>query len=218
MRGERVPERMQRDAPPSLVDVGGVDRMHELTRELARADRIENAAAAREEPNLGSRRQPPGAQRRQKLRRQLGFAILASLALLDAERHGAAVDIGDFERSGLASAQARAVGHADGCTIFKSGRCGDDARHLLGREDGGKRAALLEDRHTINVGAGAERDAQEEAQSGRVAIDRANAEALPLQMQQEGACVFCRQLGGSAPQMGAARANRAQVGLLRRRC
>ena len=46
MRGEGVPERMQRDASPALVDVGRIDRMHKLTRELTRADRIENAAAA----------------------------------------------------------------------------------------------------------------------------------------------------------------------------
>jgi hypothetical protein len=72
--------------------------LHRWEVALGLADRIENAAASWEEPKLGSLRHPPGAERRQKLRRQLGFAILAPLALLNTGRHGAAVDMRDLSR------------------------------------------------------------------------------------------------------------------------
>ncbi len=53
---------------------------------------------------------PPGAQALQQHRREHGVAILAALALLDAQRHALAVDVADLQADHLAGAQARAIG------------------------------------------------------------------------------------------------------------
>ena len=48
---------------------------------------------------------PPRAQPLQQHRREHGVAILAALALLDAQRHALAVDVADLQRDDLAGAQ-----------------------------------------------------------------------------------------------------------------
>jgi hypothetical protein len=54
------------------------------------------------------------AQQFEQKRRELGGAILVTLALLDTDRHLAAVDIRYLERDHLGGAQASAIGHAQG--------------------------------------------------------------------------------------------------------
>src|SRR5271166_6295759 len=63
-------------------------------------------------PALRPRRLPPGAQQVEQARRQHHVTVLAAFALLHADDHPLAVDIGDLERNHLGGAQAGAIGHA----------------------------------------------------------------------------------------------------------
>jgi hypothetical protein len=100
--GEAVPQGVQRDALVDLRHLGGG-----MTGaiELAGGHRLRRIAA-REQPALRSRRLPPGAQQVEQVWRQHDVAVLAAFALLDADDHPLAVDVGDLERDHLGGAQA----------------------------------------------------------------------------------------------------------------
>ena len=59
---------------------------------------------------LGAGHSPPHPQPLQQHRREHGIAILAALALLDAQGHALAVDVTDLQRTHLAGAKTCAVG------------------------------------------------------------------------------------------------------------
>ena len=102
----------------ALVDPGrlrgGMHGAVELTG-AERFDRIESGKqpAAIEHLALGARHPPPGAQALEQHRREHGVAILATLALLDAQRHAPTVDVAHLECHHLARAQPSAVGHRE---------------------------------------------------------------------------------------------------------
>jgi hypothetical protein len=100
MGGKAVPQGVQRHA---LVDLGHLRRRMAGAIELARGDRL-HAIAAWKQPALRPRRPPPGAQQFEQARREHDVAILAALALLDADDHSPAVDIADLERDDLGGA------------------------------------------------------------------------------------------------------------------
>ena len=83
--------------------------------ELTGGQRIDGIQA-REQPAavehlaLGTGHPPPRAQPLEQHRREHGVAILAALALLDAQRHALAVDVADLQRDHLAGAKPGAVG------------------------------------------------------------------------------------------------------------
>src|SRR5208283_46041 len=87
MGGKAVPQRVQGD---TLLDVGDMDRGMAGAVELARRHRL-HRIAARKQPTLWTCCLPPDAQKREQMRRQHHIAILAALALLDADQHALAV-------------------------------------------------------------------------------------------------------------------------------
>jgi hypothetical protein len=74
---------------------------------------------------------PPHEQALEHDWREHRIAILAALALLDAQRHALAVDIADLERDDLAVAQAGAVGDGQRRLVLEVPRRGDEARDLV---------------------------------------------------------------------------------------
>ena len=59
----------------------------------------------------GPRHLPPGAQQFEQIRGEHRIAVLAALALLDADHHALAVDVGYLERHRFGDAQSGTVGH-----------------------------------------------------------------------------------------------------------
>src|SRR5512145_2153832 len=94
MGGEAVPERVERDA---LVDPGHLRCGMAGTVELAWRQWVD-PIAPREQPALWPRRLPIGAQQLEQMLGEHHIAILAPLALLDADDHAGAVDVADLER------------------------------------------------------------------------------------------------------------------------
>src|SRR3954471_10582872 len=114
MRGEAVAQRVRRHP---LLDPGGLGRRVDGAVHLTgrqRCDRI----ATREQPALRQHQAltlsfpPPGAQELEQVRGQHGVAVLAALALLDADQHARAVDVAHLERHDLGDAQSGAIGGA----------------------------------------------------------------------------------------------------------
>lgn len=110
---ERVTKAVHRDR---LIDSrrrgGSMDRPVELPR----GHRIGRIEAGEEPPvwqdlALGMGHPSPGTQLLEQHRREHGVAILAALALLDAQRHALAVDVADLQRDDLACTQPRTIGH-----------------------------------------------------------------------------------------------------------
>ena len=118
---------------------------------------------------LGMTQAPPGAQPLQQHRAEHGVAVLASLALLDAQRHALAVDVGDLECDDLAHTQARAVGHRQRCLVLQVWRSGDQLRDLLAAQDHRQRARHAHVRHLGHQLGLAEGDVEEElVAAGRI--------------------------------------------------
>ena len=111
--GEAMPKGVHRHP---LVDPGRQRGGVHGAVELAGAQRLNRVEAGKqpaavEHLALRPGHPPPGAQALEQQRRQHGVAILAPLALLDAQGHALTVDIADLQPDHLAGAQAGAVGH-----------------------------------------------------------------------------------------------------------
>src|ERR1700674_4225412 len=74
----------------------------------------------------------PVAQKVEQHRGEHRLAILAALALLDAQHHPLRVDIGDLERNDLGDAQSGAIGDAQRRLVFDAWRRLQKTSHLLG--------------------------------------------------------------------------------------
>src|SRR5260370_42671844 len=98
--------------------------------ELARGDWL-GWSMAREQPTSRPRCLPPGPQQVEQVRREHDVAVLAALALLDADDHALAVDVRDLERDHFSRAQASAIGHAQGCLGSEPRRSIERPRHFL---------------------------------------------------------------------------------------
>src|ERR1700692_27292 len=85
--------------------------------ELACRKRVDRVLT-RKQPTLRPTDLPPSAQQFEQLRREHYVAILATLALLDAQHHARAVDVGDLERHQFRGPQARAVSDTEGAMVF----------------------------------------------------------------------------------------------------
>jgi hypothetical protein len=90
--------------------------------------------AARQHLALGMGYSPPGAQPLQQQGTEHGVAVLAALALLDAQRHALAVDIADLERHDLADPKPGAVRDGQGRLVLQIGGRSDQARSLVATE------------------------------------------------------------------------------------
>src|ERR1700752_678958 len=91
------------------------------TIELARGHRL-GRIAARKQPPSRPRCLPPGPQQVEQVWRYHDVTILAAFALLDADDHALAVDVGDLERDHLGGAQAGATGPAQRRLVLQPGR------------------------------------------------------------------------------------------------
>src|SRR5258707_635278 len=156
--GKAVPQGMQRDA---LVDVrhlgGGVTG----AIELARGHRLGRIAAWKQ-PALRPRRPPPGAQQVEQVRRQHDVTVLAALALLHADDHPLAVNVGNLERDHLGGAQAGAVGHAQCRLVFEPWGGVEQPRHFLRTEHHWQFARLVNDMGVLDDIVAPERDLKKE--------------------------------------------------------
>src|SRR5215472_14584678 len=177
--GEAMPQGVQRDA---LVDLRHLGSGVAGSIELARGHRLRRIAA-REQPALLPRRLPPGAQQVEQTRRQHDGTVLAAFALLDADDHALAVDVGDLERDHLGGAQAGAVGHAQRCLVLQPRRGIEQPRHFLDAEDDRQLAWLVNDMGMLDDLAAPERDLKKEPQRRDGLIEGRHADAARRQMQ-----------------------------------
>jgi len=96
------------------------------------------------------------------MRRQHDVAVLTTLALLDADQHAGAVDVGDLERDHFAGAQTCPVGHAQRRPVLEARRCVMQAGHLLWTEDHRQLVGLVDERRVLDDVAAPERDPEQE--------------------------------------------------------
>ena len=184
--GEAVPERVHRHA---LVEPGGGRGGVDDMIELARRDGL-SGLLARDQPAARALHPPPGPQDVEDILREHHVAVLAPLALLDADQHARAVDVADLEVDDLRHAQAAAVGDAEGGPVLQPWRAAEQPRHLLGAQHdrqalGGRcRSQAFAETHP------AERDLEEEPQGRHRGIYRGGRCALGRHMQLEAAQIL----------------------------
>ena len=132
------------------------------------------------------------------MRREHDVAVLAALALLDADDHALAVDVGDLERDHLGGAQARAIGHAQRRLVLEPRRGIEQPRHLLRAEHHRQLARLVNDMGVLDDLVALERDLEKEPQRRDGLIDGRHANAARRQMQLVAAHVLeARRIGRS---------------------
>src|SRR6202049_4405748 len=91
----------------------------------------------------------PVAQKVEQHRGEHRLAILAALALLDAQHHPLRVDIGDLERNDLGDTQSGAIGDAQRRLVFDARRRLQKARNLLGAQNNRHLARFMEGRQRL---------------------------------------------------------------------
>ena len=181
--------------------------------ELARRHRL-HAVAPWKQPALRSCRPPPGTQQFEQMRRQHHVAVFAAFALLDANDHALAVDVGDLERDHLAGAQACAISHAQRRLVFEPRRRIQEPRHLLRAEHNRQLAGFVDERRVLDDVGAPERDLKEEPQRGHGVIENGDVRAVCRQMQLKASDVLeARRVGRSAEERSKV-LDRADVALL----
>jgi hypothetical protein len=197
--GEAVPQGVQRDA---LVDVRHLGGGVAGAVELARGHRLGRIAAG-EQPTSGPRGLPPGPQQVEQARREHDVTVLAAFALLDADDHALAVDIGDLERDHFGGAQAGAVGHAQRRLVLQSRRGIEQPRHFLDAENDRQLAWFVDDMGVLDDLVAPERDPKEEPQRRDGLIEGRHADTARRQMKLVAAHVLeARRIGGSPNKRG----------------
>lgn len=88
---------------------------------------------------------PPHPERLEQSRREHVIAVLASLALLDADQHAGAVDIIDLEVRDFRHTQPRAIGDTERSLVFDAGRCFEKLRRFIDTEHVGQLARITRD-------------------------------------------------------------------------
>jgi hypothetical protein len=129
--------------------------------------------------------------------------------------HALAVDVADLERDHLADAQARTVGHRHGGLVLEVGGGGDQAADFLGAQDDRQLARHGHVRHLEHDLRPAQRDVEEELQTGDGGVDGDRAGAGVHQVQLEAAQVLGSGGVWRAAQEGGELAHGADVALLR---
>jgi len=190
--GKAVSQGVQRDV---LFDLRHLGSGVAGAIELARGHRLRRIAA-RKQPTPGPRRPPPGAQQIEQARREHDVTVLAAFALLDANDHLLAVDVGDLERDHLGGAQAGALGHAQRRLVLEPG-CGiEQPRHFLRAEHHRQLARLVNEMRVLDDIVAPERDPEKETQCRDGLVDGRYTNAARRQMQLVAAHVLeARQIG-----------------------
>ena len=176
-------------------------------------ERVDPVLAGKE-PALRPGRLPPGAQEREKLRREHDIAILAALALLDADDHAGGVDVADLEGDDLRGAQTRPVGDTQRRLGLEVGRRLEQAGDLVGAEDHRQLARLGHERDLLHDLRPEQGDLEEEAQGCDGMVDGGRAGAGLAQEQLVAAHILEAGLVRRGAEEGAEAADGADVGLL----
>ncbi len=90
--------------------------------------------AAGEQPVRRPCLPPVAAQDAEQLRRQHDVAVLAALALLNADHHPAAVDVGELEAGQLGRTQSGGIASGQRDPVLQVGHRLEEPHHLLGTE------------------------------------------------------------------------------------
>src|SRR5277367_3030638 len=187
-----MPQRVRRHP---FGDLGQVGRRMAGAVELARRYRLQRVLA-REQPGLWLCDAPPVAQKLQQHRRQHRVSILAAFALLDAQQHALAVDVGHLQRRHLRYAQARPIGDAERGLVLDARGCLQKARHLLGAENDRNLARLRNERQVFDDVGPIQRNGEEEPQRRNRTVDGRGADVVRGEMQLEKPQLFgCRRIG-----------------------
>jgi hypothetical protein len=115
------------------------------------------------------------------------MAILAALALLDAQHHAFGIDVGYRQRDDLGNAQPGAVGDTQRRLVLDARRRLQKARDLLGTQDDRHLARLVHVRQVLGEIGTIERHIEEESQRRDGGVDLRRACAARRQMQPEAA-------------------------------
>ena len=158
---------------------------------------------------------PPGAQALEQHRREHGVAILATLALLDAQRHAPTVDVAHLECHHLARAQPSAVSHRERRLVLQVAGRGDQAGDFLTAQHHRQRVRNTHRLHLVHQFAVIERDFEEELQPGDRGIERDRRDALIDQVQLVAPQILDAGGVGRAPEEAGKLAHRANVVALR---
>eukprot|EP01137_Pigoraptor_chileana_P001308 Opistho-2@38752 len=147
MRREAMAQGVRADA---LADAGDLGGFLNRAMQLPGRDRI-GATAPRKQPAMGQHDvaslalAPPHPEQLKQLRREHGIAVLASLALLDADQHAGAVDIIDLEVRDLRHTQPRAIGDTERGLVLDPRRCFQQLRRFIDTEHIGQLARITRD-------------------------------------------------------------------------
>jgi len=187
----------QRVRGNALVDArGGCSHVTDPV-ELPGAHRVERVLpgeqpAPVEHLALGAGNPPPGTQVLEQHRAEHGVAILAALALFDAQRHAGAVDIAHLQRHHLTRPQARAVGHRQGRLILRLAGRRDQACDFLATKHHRQRARFAHRIHLRHCFRAIQCHAKEKPQGGDRAVQRDTGDTALNQVQLIAAQIFSR--------------------------
>ena len=134
---------------------------------------------AGEEPRLGPAHAPPVAQDLQQLGRQHHVAVLLAFALLDADDHPLAVDVGGLQMNRFRDAQAGGIAGGQDGAMLEVGDAAEELQDFLGTEDDGQLLRLLGSGMTSSSAQSLlERHLVEETQRRDGDVDRAGRQLL----------------------------------------
>lgn len=112
------------------------------------------------------------------MRRQHDVAVLAAFALLDADQHTFAIDVGDSQRDDFTSAQAGAVGHAQRGLVLEPRRRIEQSRHLFRAQHHWQLARLIDKMRVLDDGVPLERNPEKEPQRRYAVIENRDLRAV----------------------------------------
>jgi hypothetical protein len=139
--------------------------------------RLRNATG--EQPHLGSDEAIPVTQDHQQLLGKHDVAILAALALVNADRHAFAINVGGLQGHRLRDAQARCITRGEHGACLALRHAAQELPHLIGAQDDWQRLGLLRRwDHLFDVPRFLQRHDIQEAQRGSSNTDRAGRELL----------------------------------------
>jgi len=127
------------------------------------------------------------------LRRQHDVTVLAALALLNANDHARAVDVGDLKRDDLGGAQAGAIGHAQRRLVLQPGCSIEQPRHFLRAENHRQLARLVNEMCVLDDIVSPERDPEKEPQRRDGLVETRHADTARRQMQLVAAHILERR-------------------------
>lgn len=191
MGGEAVTQRVR---PDPLGDVGRLRCLDDHAIELTRADRL-HRVLPREEPAVAVRhallppKLPPLTQKREQILRQHGVAIPPALAVLDAQQHAFAVDIGDLQHRHFRDTQAGAIGDRERRLVLEAGGDVEQPGNLVAAQHHRQLARVRQTNELARQIGTIDRMREEEAQRRHDAVHGRRGDAILLLLDLEPAQV-----------------------------